>query len=147
MKRLEEILSWKTDYKQLPSEKSQIARAIYECFIPKFLENFKSLYSAAGTLICSSFDRVVVGDYGAYVEFSREQANEDVFIVAPGEEYRLQPRYKNVKYVWLTIDDGSQVKIYYQKHLVDYADYQEGKYYISIYEVYPELIKKIFDKD
>ena len=147
MKHLEEILAWKYDYKKLSSEKSQIVRAIYECFVPKFLEKTRKLYTVKGTLICSDFDRIVIGDYGAYIEFSREKANKDAFIIAPGEEYRLQPRYKNIKYVWLTIDDGSNIKIYYQKHSVDYADYQEGKYYISIYEVYPDLITKILDSD
>ena len=36
-------------------------------------------------------------------------------MIAPGEEYRVKdPRYKdNVKYIWLTLKDNSNIKIYY----------------------------------
>ena len=146
MKKLEEILAEKYKYKKLNKEQSNIVRKIYKSTFPKFLDPLLPLYTSCGTLICSNFDDIVVGDYGAYIEFSSEQANEDIFIIAPGQEYRLEPQYKNAKYIWLTINDGSQIKIYYQRHPVDYADYKPGKYYISIYEVYPETITKIFDK-
>lgn len=56
------------------------------------------------------------------------------FIVQIGEEYRLKKDY-NVKYNWLTINDNSNIKIYYQKRLVDYADYQINKYYVSVHEI------------
>ena len=57
------------------------------------------------------------GDYGAFIEFDEEQANIDKYIIAPGQEYRVDnPRYsKNVKYIWMTIPDGSNIKIYKQK--------------------------------
>ena len=45
------------------------------------------------------------------------------------------PKYlKNVKYVWMTIADGSNIKIYKQKKRVAYADYKSGFYYISPHE-------------
>jgi len=143
MKFLSDELSNKYKYKKLSNKLSNIAQNIYANTIPAFLLSFdktKSLYSLNGSLICNGYDRIVIGDYGAYIEFSSEQANKDLFTIAPGQEYRLEPRYNNVKYIWLTIDDGSQIKIYYQKNTVSYADYKPQYYYISVYEVYPEII-------
>ena len=146
MKRLEEILAEKYNYKNLSIKQTELTHYLYNILVPNYLDMPQSLYTSAGSLICSSFDRIVIGDYGAYIEFSSEQANKDLFIIAPGQEYRLEPRYNNVKYIWLTINDKSEIKIYYQRHKVSYADYQPKKYYVSVYEVYPEIITKIFDK-
>jgi hypothetical protein len=143
MKRLEEILSEKYKYKKLPQNLSTCAQEIYTQMIP-IQDSPQALYTSAGTIICSSYERIVIGDYGAYVEFSSEQANKAVFTIAPGQEYRLEERYKNCKYIWLTIADGSEVKIYYQKHTVDYADYKPKYYYVSVHEVYPQQIIQLF---
>lgn len=87
-------------------------------------------------LICKSYIRIVIGDYGAFVEFN--EPNYSAYMIAPGEEYRINdPAYKDkVKYLWLTIKDNSCIKIYYQKKSVDYADYRPGMLYVSIHEVF-----------
>lgn len=144
MKLLNTELSNKYNYKKLSHKESCVARSIYASTLPEFLEHRQSLYTVKGTKICNDFDRIVIGDYGAYVEFSSEQANKDLFTIAAGQEYRLEPRYNNVKYIWLTIEDGSQVKIYYQKNTVSYADYKPQKYYVSVYEVYPTVITQLY---
>lgn len=150
MKLLSNELSNKYNYKKLPQNLSNAARSIYAEMLPAFLlsmDNNNPLYTINGSLICSSFDRIVIGDYGAYIEFSPEQTNKDLFIIAPGQEYRLEPRYSNVKYIWLTIDDGSKIKIYYQKNTVSYADYKPQKYYVSVYEVYPAVITQLYKEN
>ena len=55
------------------------------------------------------------------------------------QSYRIEdPRYaEHVKYLWLTADDNSDVKVYDQKRLVEYADYKPGMLYVSVYEVFP----------
>lgn len=146
MKLLQDELSKKYNYKKLNNKQSHIIRVIYEDTMPYFLDDKQPLFTVNGSLICNTFDRIVIGDYGAFVEFSNEQANKDLFIIAPGQEYRLEPRYNNVKYIWLTIDDDSEVKIYYQKNTVSYADYQPKKYYVSVYEVYPSIITQLKEK-
>lgn len=147
MKFLSDELSNKYKYKKLSNKLSNIARNIYANTIPAFLLSFdktKPLYTLNGSLICNGYDRIVIGDYGAYIEFSSEQANKDLFTVAAGQEYRIDnSRYANVKYAWLTINDGSQIKIYYQKNTVSYADYKPQYYYISVYEAYPEIITNL----
>ena len=87
-------------------------------------------------MICNGYDRIVIGDYGAFIEFSEEHIASD-FTIKAGQEYRVNDeKYKkNIKYIWLTIGDGSNIKIYLQKRKVSYADYKPKKYYVSVHEV------------
>ena len=79
----------------------------------------------------------MIGDYGAFLEITGEQVNRDVIRVQPGQEYRLrEPRYaEHIKYIWMTVPDGSDIKIYWQQRTVEYADYKPGMYYISPFEI------------
>lgn len=132
---IETELAQQYKYKSLPKELSEKYRALYTANVPDFLTHHQSLYTINKTLICNDFNRIVIGDYGAFVEFLSEQANKDAFTIAPGQEYRLSPRYNNVKYIWLTILDNSNIKIYYQRNTVKYADYIPKRYYVSVHEV------------
>ena len=95
------------------------------------------LFSLDGTQLCIGYDRIVIGDYGAFVEISPDHILQNSLHCKVGQEYRFtDERYaKNVKYLWLTAADHSDCKIYLQKKRVDYADYVPGMYYISPYEV------------
>lgn len=140
-RKIEADLASKYGYKKLPLPLSLQMRQYYRENIPDWLsvDGGGQLYTKNGTLICNSYRSIVIGDYGAFVEFDHP-ADDKVFVVAPGQEYRLtDERYKNhVKYYWLTIKDGSYVKIYRQRAEVDYADYAAGMYYISVHEVYSQ---------
>ena len=120
----------------------------YEAVLPSWCKERtdQALYTTQGTKICNAFSRIVIGDYGAFVEITPEQICSGILMCKPGEEYRYrEPRYsQNVKYLWLTAKDSSGCKIYFQKKPVDYADYVPGMYYISPYEVFPEQEKKGF---
>lgn len=135
---LQEQLAADHNYKSLPSEKSEYYRKIWNENIPEGLDINGSdidIYTNTGVLICSGYHRIVIGDYGAFIEFLPEQANRDDYIIKEGQEYRVNnPRYMyNVKYNWLTIKDTA-LKIYEQKKTVTYADYKAGRYYISPHE-------------
>ena len=95
-------------------------------------------YTLCGTLIATGYNRIVIGDYGAFVEFTPEQIVNSAIRVKPGQEYRIDSEQfcNRVKYHWLTAKDGSDVKIYYQQKMVDYADYVPGMYYVSPYELH-----------
>ena len=139
---IESELAEKYKYKKLPDELSEKYRQFFIDNIPDglFLNGGGMLKTIKGSVICDSYRRIVVGDYGAFIEFDLPY-DDSSFIIAPGQEYRVNDeRYsKNVKYVWLTINDGSRVKIYHQKKGVVYADYIPGMYYISVHEVVPEV--------
>ena len=136
--KIEAELAQKYKYKKLPKDISNKYRQLYKDNIPEFLniDGGGPLYTRNGMLICESYIRIVIGDYGAFVEFN--EPNYSTYMIAPGEEYRINdPAYKDkVKYLWLTIKDNSCIKIYYQKKSVDYADYKPGMLYISVHEVF-----------
>lgn len=136
---IEKELSKQYHYKPLPKELSNKYRNFFKENIPSFLRiegDNKPLYTLKGSKICNGYKRIVIGDYGAFIEFTDEQGEIENFIIAPGQEYRLnQERYRNIKYLWYTIFDFSNIKIYYQKNTVSYADYKPNHFYISVHEV------------
>ena len=137
--RIEALLADKYGYLPLPPDLSEKYRQFFKDNTPEFLRfegDSKGLYTKSGSLICNQYDRIVVGDYGAFIEFSEENIGDE-FIIQPGQEYRVNDKKysKNVKYIWLTIDDNSHIKIYKQKRKVRYADYLPKKYYVSVHEV------------
>lgn len=126
-------------YKSLPYDLSLKVRELYRRHIPSFLKeegDDKKLYSLSNALIANGYERIVIGDYGAFIEFTEEQANKETFIIAPKQGYRVTDhRYKDlVKFIWLTTEE-QDIKIYYQKKSVIYADYKVGYYYVSILEL------------
>ncbi len=130
-------LADKYQYQPLVKDLSAMVRKIYWDAIPEFLEchgGTTELVSSCGTTVTTGYKRIVIGDYGAYVEFD---VGGD-FMIKAGQEYRVNdPNFsKKVKYIWLTTRDTSDVKIYLQKKRVPYADYQPQKYYVSVHEVY-----------
>ena len=145
--RIEATLAEKYKYKPLPGNLSEKYRGFFTQNIPYFLSiaGGGELYTCCGSMICKSYRRIVVGDYGAFVEFSEDDLpspnDAPAFKIAPGQEYRINDeRYaKNVKYIWLTAADLSGIKIYYQKKGVSYADYKPGMYYVSVHEVFDTI--------
>lgn len=100
-------------------------------------ENTFLLYSKQNTPIAKAFSRIVIGDYGAFIEIDDQDMIKENIKIKPGEEYRVSnPKYaEKVKYQWFTAKDGSDCKLYFQQRGVSYADYKPGKWYISPYEV------------
>lgn len=134
---IEKQLAWAYDYKPLPPALSKQYRELFMANIPSGLlisGATQPLFTLKGTQICSGYDRIVIGDYGAFIEFSEEQVSNE-FVCKRGEEFRLADKRYNCKYIWLTLNDGSDIKIYHQIKTVKYADYKVGKYYISPHEV------------
>ena len=115
-------------YTSLPAEDSQSVRSYYEAQLrisPKG-NIHRPFYTSYMHLIAKGYARVVIGDYGAYIEFTPEQIDlKAIKPKWPGEPTRP------VKYLWYEPIDGSGVKIYWQKGTVSYADYKPGMYYIA----------------
>lgn len=127
-------------YKPVPPLFAAQYHSLYQKEIPSFFKedgDSISLYDLEGNLICNGYERIVIGDYGAFIEFSEKQAARENFMIAPGQEYRVQEERfaMHIKYVWLTTKQGRRIKIYHQKKTVPYADYRVGMYYVSPFEV------------
>lgn len=99
-------------------------------------ERGTSFTTPGGLEIAKDYERVVVGDYGAYIEF------------APGQIVgkNIRPHFsgspsRQIKYVWWESKDSHKIKIYEQKRTVLYADYKIGLWYISPHDVLYNTIK------
>ena len=128
-------------YKKLPSADSRMVRADYMKYIPKWINidgDNKCLYDSNGIEIATGYERVVIGDYGPYIEISEDNICGANVKIKEGQEYRIDdPRYSgNVKYWWLTLKKNTKIKIYYQIREVSYADYRPKYYYILATDVY-----------
>lgn len=131
-------------FEPLPPMFSMMARSQYEAMLPKWCNDpdnkEKPLYTENSLMVAKGFERVVIGDYGAYVEFRPEHMCRKNIMVKPGQEYRLRKNsiyYNNIKYEWYTVR-GCDIKIYRQVECVTYADYIPGMLYISPHDLTPD---------
>ena len=115
-------------YSKLPSELSDALRKHHYDLHKHWFDYEKDFYlqNGWGTLISTGFTRLVIGDYGPYVEFSKEQANRS----ALKNKYPGKPN-RPIKYYWLETKDNLKTKVYYQLDTVVYADYKPGFLYVS----------------
>jgi len=130
---IEELVN-KYNYKPLPKELSKNQREQYQKELSPELNingdlNCKLYYN--DTHVSNGYNRIVIGDYGAYIEIAPELMIKDNICLKPGQEYRLTERYKNVKYYWYCLKEDLNFKIYYQRNTVTYADYLPKMCYIS----------------
>lgn len=85
--------------------------------------------SRSGLLLAIGYRRVVIGGRGPYVEFNPGQIQWSCFHVPKEEEYRGAD--KRVYYIEYRSNCNSNVKLYFQKRAVAYADYKVGMCYIA----------------
>jgi hypothetical protein len=128
-------------YRPLPGEASKIVREYYRTALRRMAisehgcDESMVLKNDCGTVIARGYRRVVVGDYGAYIEFTKNQLIQDSIAPKwPGEQK------KEVSYIWYQTKDASQTKVYLQQHKVQYADYRPGMYYVAPDDVFIEQV-------
>ena len=140
MLEFQAALSERYKYKKLKPELSEKVRTLYEQELPEYFKNLENrglpLTTADGVQIARKWDRVVVGDYGAFVEISDEDIIKENIHIPAKQLCRVNdPQYsEHVKYLWYEPTTGCPAKLYCQLKTVTYADYQAGKWYISPYE-------------
>ncbi len=135
-----EELAKKRKYSKLPKDLSMSSRMLYLESLPQEVKmegDRVGLYTKSGTKVATGYSRTVIGDYGGFLEISKQDMIRESLCCKDGEQYRFKdPKYKDsVKYYWYTAKDDSDIKIYFQQHGVSYADYQPGMFYISPYEL------------
>ena len=145
-------LAAKYRYKPLKEDMREIARSIYQDTLPLYFtdENNagKPLHSPTGEIIATGYDRIVIGDYGAFIEIDPKDMQLDNVYIPEKQKYRVEdPEYaEHVKYLWYEPKNGYPSKLYDQKKTVTYADYKADKWYVSPFETsegYYEISKKI----
>lgn len=124
-------LANKYKYRPLPKKIKKETLALYCANLNGF--DRKRTCFIKGEMICSDYERIVVGDYGAYVEFKEEHLRVDLS-VPNNQRWRLDKDYieekqLSLKYIWYTYGD---VKVYHQLDTVKYADYKPNRFYVSV---------------
>lgn len=129
------------NYSPLNYEESCKVRQYYKENIPPYLSvnGGNALYSKKGIQICKCYNRIILTDYGAFIEIENINAFKHNYVLEFGEQWRVyDKRYKDeIDYIWLTTYLYDDMKIYYYKRLVSYGDFRIGCYYIPVWEVYP----------
>ena len=125
-------------YRQLPGEASKIAREYYrmrlrQMAISEHGADDVILKNDCGTVVSKGYRRVVVGDYGAYIEFTQKQ-----LIQASIAPKWAGTQSKDASYIWHETTDASKTKIYLQQRRVQYADYVPRMYYVSPDDIFVE---------
>jgi hypothetical protein len=134
-KSFQEDLAKMYKYKKLPENVSKNAINTYKKNIPGFLNVLGDdvvLFSLNGSFICNRYNRIVIGDYGAFIEFN---GIEEDFVIPLTQLWRLHEKYIDTKYIWYTPKKDPSCKIYKQINNVSYADYVPGKWYVSVFDV------------
>jgi hypothetical protein len=88
-----------------------------------------TILTKAGLLLAEGYYRIVFGDYGPYLEFSRRHLKAKLVY-----KFGAKPK-RPVKYIWLYPAGDPSCKVYFQQATVSYADYLAGMLYISPYDV------------
>lgn len=106
---------------------SKILRDHHESMLDISLEGGNALIkNQCGTLLAVGYTRVVIGDYGAFIEISPAQIQSSAI-----RERWPGPPDRPVKYIWMETRDMLKTKVYSQQRGVAYADYQPGMFYVA----------------
>lgn len=85
-------------------------------------------YTKVGFLVARGYNKIVIGERGPYIEFTKTQIIRENIFIPDNQKWRINsPKAYYIEYR----SKRDYVKIYFQKKLVQYADYQVGFYYIS----------------
>jgi hypothetical protein len=86
----------------------------------------------SGTLVAVGYRRLVIGQRGAYIEFTDEHIEHNKLTIPDDQKYRFSGDWPDkVFYFEYRTADESNVMVYHQNQYVGYADYIPGMYYIS----------------
>ena len=102
-----------------------------------------AFFTKSGTPVASGYKRVVIGKRGPYIEFEPSQVISESFHIPADQKYRKTD--DRVYYVEARSNDDSNVKLYYQRKPVAYADYKVGMVYISPFDLKTDEIEELVE--
>lgn len=99
-------------------------------------------YTKSNLKVAQGYEKVVIGDRGPYIEFSKNMINIDAIYIPTNQKWRI--KHPECYYIeWRTTDEYF-VKLYQQRKIVEYADYKINMWYISPFDLvsdqYPVLV-------
>jgi len=112
--------------------------------LPEIPYDKNIVFSAGNDRIAIGYERVVIGDRGPYVEFTKEQIIIDALHVPKEAEWRYRSNLSFIPFYY-ELRTNNNVMVYHQIRRVTYADYKPDFWYISPWDlasdVFPVLIK------
>ena len=114
--------------------------------LPEYPEG-KEIYfsSPSGLLLAIGYERVVVGDRGAYIEFTPEQIMKDNIFIPEEAKFRLT--HPDCYYIEWQSKCPSKVFIYDQRKKVAYADYIPYMFYIHPSLLTSNIYKILYEEN
>jgi len=94
------------------------------------------LYTKSGEQIANGYTRIVFGDRGPYIEFTREQMINSAMYIPKDMAWKMKPEHTSKVYYFELRTNVDDVKVYFQRKTVDYADYKVNYFYISPFDLY-----------
>jgi len=83
-------------------------------------------------VIAEKYERVVIGQRGPYIEFTKNQIIDSKIYIPKNQLYRLSdPKVYYIEFRTLE----NNIKVYYQMRTVAYADYLINHFYISPFDL------------
>jgi len=92
-----------------------------------------AFYTKCGLLIATGYKKIVIGQRGPYVEFLDKHINLTSIHMPESEKWRITS--EDAYYMEYRSTDESNVKLYFQKRVVNYANYKIGYFYISPFDL------------
>lgn len=119
----------KGKYRVLTGKKKEIVQKFLRKSVRIPATKETRFFDKSRNFVSNGYTRIVVGDHGAYFEFSKDQINLRGTKTKKGQEWRERNNSPYVKYKWKESPNGT--KIYEQTKTVRYADYKPGFFYVD----------------
>ena len=116
----------KKRYRVLTSSIKEIVRKYYKDVVKLPKNRNVKFYEYNGTLFSNGYERIVIGDHGAYFEFKKDQIMSKL-TMKMGEDVR--DNRNRSKFLWMETPNATNV--YEQTKVVKYADYKPGFFYVD----------------
>ena len=95
-----------------------------------------NFYTKSGEQVAIGYNRIVFGGRGPYMEFTREQMINSAIHIPKSKKWKMEAKHKDTVFYFELRTNKDDVKVYYQRRCVDYADYKVNYFYISSFDLY-----------
>ena len=100
-----------------------------------------NFYTKCNTLIAHGYNRIVIGNRGPYIEFTEAQIDRESIYIPSQDLWRVTG--ETAFYIEYRTADTCYIRVYYQKKMVNYADYLLEHYYVSPFDLKTDLSDEI----
>lgn len=100
------------------------------------------LKTKQGDKLCEAYEKIVVGDYGAYVEISASHLLIDQFIYIDEQDISENIDTRQKSYMTFVLNTDPDFKILFQVKSVAYGNFIPGRFYVNPYTVISDRPKQ-----